>query len=60
MAKKNFTLSLHAEYGESDSLQKNLDVFVPTFSKCSPGKPCVWEMYLICYTREQREKCEEK
>lgn len=50
--KKLYTLSLHAEYGESDSLQKNLDVFVPTFSKCSPGKPCVWEMYLICYTRE--------
>lgn len=40
--KKNlFTFSLHDAYGESDSLQKNLAVFVPTFSKCSPGKPCV-------------------
>lgn len=38
------TFSLHAAYGESDSLQKNRTVFVPAFNKCSPGKPCVWEM----------------
>lgn len=38
------TFSLHDAYGESDSLQKNRTVFVPAFNKCSPGKPCVWEM----------------
>lgn len=38
------TFSLHAAYGESDSLQKNRTVFVPAFNKCSPGKPWVWEM----------------
>lgn len=38
---KVFTLSLHAAYGDSDPLQKNRAVFVPTLSKCSPGKPCV-------------------
>lgn len=38
------TFNLQLEYGVSASLQKNLAVFVPMLSNCSPGKPWVWEM----------------
>lgn len=41
---RKLAFSLQAAYGESDSLQKKRDVFVPTFNRCSPGSPWVWEM----------------